>query len=176
MLAKLLALVLLIGPVKPPMCPGLEAPLVSPNGRWAVECQPKPDNEPDRPHKIVLRDRRSGTREDLRSFDRWTTLSWSPAGDRIAITDGEGSNVANSFVYTPEKPTRVQDVFDLLRRQVAASKLAFLKGKDHVYSEVLEWTDNEHLKIRLWGHGDGVEFDRQFTVLIPHARGGNVGF
>lgn len=129
MIANLLALVLLIEPGKPAMCPGLEAPLVSPNGRWSVECQPKPDNEPDRSHQIVLRDQRSGTREELRSFDRWTTLFWSPAGDRIAVTDGEGSNVANSFVYTPGKPTRVQDVFDLLRRQVAVSRLAFLKAK-----------------------------------------------
>lgn len=98
MIANLLALVLLIEPGKPAMCPGLEAPLVSSNGRWSVECQPKPDNEPDRSHQIVLRDQRSGSREELRSFDRWTKLFWSPAGDRIAVTDGEGSNVANSFV------------------------------------------------------------------------------
>lgn len=176
MVADLIAFFLLIEPGKPTMCPGLKAPFVSPNGRWSVECQPKPDNEPDRPHKIVLRDRRSGALEELRSFDRWTTLFWSPAGDRIAVTDGEGSNVVNSFVYTPGRPTRVQDVFDLLRQQIAGSKLAFLNGKDHVYLEVIKWADNEHLKIRLWGHGDGAEFNRQFTVLIPHALGRNLGF
>ena len=171
MVATLIALLLLIEAGKPTMCPGLDAPLVSPNARWSVECQPKPDNEPDSPHKIVLRDARSGTREDLRSFGRWTTLSWSPAGDRIAITDGEGSDVTNSFVYTPGKPTLVLDVFELLRQQEAASRLGVLKGKDHVYVEVIKRTDNEHLKIRLWGHGGGAPFDRQFTVLIPRAPG-----
>lgn len=61
-------------------------------------------------------------------------------------------------------------MFDLLRQQVAGPKLAFLKGKDHVYLEVIKWADNEHLRIRLWGHGDGAAFDRQFTVLVPHLK------
>jgi hypothetical protein len=160
----------LLGASEPPTCPGLDKPFVSPNGRWSIECQPKPDNELDQPHKIVLRDQRKGTREELRSFDRWATLFWAPACDRIAVTDGEASGVANSFVYTPGKPTAVQDVFDLLRQQVAASRLAFLEGKDHVYLEVIKSVDNEHLKIRLSGHGGGVNFKREFTVLIPRVR------
>ena len=150
-----------------PTCPGLATPLVSPSGRWAIECRPKPDAEPDKPHRIYLNDLRSGRSEALRSFDRWTTLFWSPMGDRIAVTDGEGSNVSNSFVYTPGSNVGVLDVFDLLNRQVPRSRLRFLNGKDHVYLEVINWADNTHVRVRLWGHGDGQKFDRRFVLFVP---------
>jgi hypothetical protein len=165
MITTVLAL-LLISQLPPAMCPGIEAPVVSPDGRWAVECQLKPDNEPEQAHKLFLRDRRSETRQELRSFDRWTRIFWSPDSAWLPITDGEGSNVSNAFVYRPGTFPEPRDVFDLLKRQVPASKLQFLQGRDHVYLEVSGWADSKHLKVRLWGHGDGAAFERRFTVVI----------
>jgi hypothetical protein len=88
------------------------------------------------------------------------------------VTDGEGSNVSNSFVYTPGgASTLPEDVFHLFQQQVPASGRVFLKGMDHVYLETVQWTDNEHLRVRLWGHGDRQSFDRQFTIFVPRAGG-----
>jgi hypothetical protein len=116
---------------------------------------------------MFLKDLRTGHIEELRSFDRWTTLFWSPAGDRIAVTDGEGSNVSESFVYTPGTPGRVTDVSDLLRRQIPKSRRRVLGVRDHVYLEVVQWTDNAHLQVRLWGHEDHLEFDQRFVLFVP---------
>ena len=165
MAGHLIALVLAGGAADPPMCPGMTVPLVSPNGRWAVECRPKPESR--QPHHLVIKDVRSGNTRLLRSFDRHTAIFWSPSGDRLAITDFEGSNVAESFVYMPGPPIVVQNVFDLLHQQVPVADLAFPKRKDHVYLEVSRWTDAIHLMVRLWGYGDGSEFDRKFTILVP---------
>ena len=149
--------------------PDFAKPLVSPNGRGAVECHLKLDAEPDKAHRLLLKDLRSGRSTELRSFDRWVRVFWSPKGDRLALTDGEGSNISSSFVYTPGASTSLKDVFDLFEEQVPASRRVFLKGMDHVYLEIIRWIDNDHLQIKLWGHGDRQSFDQQFTIFVASA-------
>jgi hypothetical protein len=82
----------------------------------------------------------------------------------LAVVDGEGSDVTETYLYDPRDPKRPTRVMDLLEAQAGKSALAPFRGFDHLYLVVTGWGSEQQLRVLLSGHGDHRSASRAFVV------------
>lgn len=149
--------------------PGPEAQLRSPSNRYSAEWR-WVETGPGAPtHRLLLREEASGRTRILRSFPRWVLLAWAPAKDRLAVTDGTGTDSSNTWVYDATGHRLALDVAPLVRRQLSTDELRAFVSAHHVYIETVRWLDKDSLLVKVWGYGDGGSLDRNVTVAVGAA-------
>ncbi len=143
-------------------CPGGEGTARSPDGKWLLICVEKVVAEDD--HQVFIQRIGESPKVLLRAFPRWADFFWSPSGATLAVVDGEGSDVTETYLYDPRHPKRPTRVMDLLEAQAGKSALAPFHGLDHLYLIVKGWASEQQLRVLLSGHGDHRSASRAFVV------------
>ena len=82
-------------------------------------------------------------------FIREVCIHWEPQEKYFSLTDYEGSNVSEVYVYKTQGPKKAFDLVDIIPPRV---KQLYAKNF-HSYIEVLSWTTNG-LFAHVWGEGD----------------------
>ncbi len=98
----------------------------------------------------------------LDRFERNIDVFWSADSRHLAVTDYEGSNIAESFI--------VDVGYNLaFRRRYVAPHLPPAQADGHVYYRWLGWLDTTHTAMYVSGHTDtnpSHGFDYEFTYNI----------
>jgi hypothetical protein len=112
-------------------------------------------------HRLILRDHTGRSRE-LRRFDRWVKVLWSPDSRYLVVTDGIGSDVSETWLYDVVSGG---DPVNIGARGVATLGHA-VDGMHHLYVEVVRWRGAGRVVLRVHGHGDGRSIDRHVEVRV----------
>ena len=141
--------------------PGDHATSVSPSGHYSLTWVPASDDG-TREHALVLKGHRLGTSRELRRFDRWLRVLWSPGNRWLAVTDGVGSDASEAWVYDLEQRADPRNV----GAEAVAKRGISTRSTHHLYVEAVRWHGEDELLLRVWGHGDGGEIDKRVRVSV----------
>jgi len=126
-----------------------------PTGRWSIEYR-----EPTlgSPHRLFLKDIKSGRVSTLLEFNRHVECLWSPDGDALAITDYGDSNGSSVVVFRSRQPAKPIDVEQSLLAQIG--RIPSLYENGHRYFEAFRWLATDKLEFRVHAHdaGPGEEY------------------
>src|SRR6266568_9103151 len=149
--------------------PGRQHSLLSPNGTSVVRNTDADTQEEQIAlgdnHALVLEDLRSGQRKMIYPYPRHVTVKWSPNGQRLAITDFDGSDHASCSIFSvaDERLINVEaaimNEFGSYHAELAAS---------HLYFAASSWIDDKLLKVSATGYGlsNGHLFTRNYVYNL----------
>jgi hypothetical protein len=143
--------------------PGTSSSVAAPGGRYAAQWVPA--DGAGQPHRLVVKDLRSGDTRVSRDFSRWVVVAWSPTGEWLAVTDGVGSDGAAAWIYRLDGSDPVS-VVEELARQHGEKALAFAVGAHHAYVQADKWLDNVTVSVRVWGYGGAKVFSRRLSLRL----------
>jgi hypothetical protein len=144
--------------------PGELSEISSPNERYVLY---NIDNDKSPPyHALYLKDLRNNTNENLFSYSRYVDVLWSPQGTGLIVNDHGGSDYSNSMIYLLNGVKGSIDLKAVLHQKMGENKSIF--RNHHVYIEIVEWLDENRVKVNISGYGDidpnGFELWYEYTI------------
>jgi hypothetical protein len=141
-------------------------PARSPNGRYdvlGVERSAWPD-----PHRLLLKDRASGSASEIYTFDRCVDVLWAADSRHFAVTDWAGSAESLVVVFETGPPVHSAQILipPSIERDLERA------ASHHVYVTVEKWLSNERLLLEVYGYGSrpGEIVQRRFVHSLVPAR------
>jgi hypothetical protein len=136
-----------------------KGPSLDPTGSWSIEYR---EATKDTPHRLLLKDRRTGHMSPLFEFNRHVTVHWSPDGAAVAITDYSGSSESEVYVFHPRRLTAPIDVQQALIASLGRIPALYENG--HRYFEASGWATRSTLRFDVHAHDarPGVEYRGAF--------------
>ena len=137
----------------------------SPDGRYSIVCKEASATEA---HRLVLKNRASGTSSLIHSFNRHVSVLWAPDSRHFAITDWVGSDGSNVVVMAGAAPSTP---IVLNPARIRAGGSIQLAEDHHLYVEASRWLSGQELLLRVHGYGEVHPngFERFFVYNI-HAQ------
>jgi hypothetical protein len=143
--------------------PGNKSEIASPNRRWILQSVDRAD-EPH--HSILLKDAAAGKTRKVCDYERSASAVWSPDSRHFALNDYEGSNVAETFIFSVDQTVPRIDLQNEILRSGAPPH------GGHEYLAVKRWLDAQRVMVRDWGHTDDTPA-RDFCVCYVYTLGGS---
>jgi len=140
---------------------------LTPNGRWEISCRTTEDGNGGGLHALYAT--RRGTKEagPFYASDRWCEVLANEINDTVAVTDWEGSSIADVFIVDLREPAKRQALGEIVPK--LAEALAPEERGGHCYWEALAWEGANVLAVQAFGHTDeahGHAFRYKFTVSL----------
>jgi hypothetical protein len=148
--------------------PGKSSNYPSPDGRYMLVNVDDASMNP--PHKLLLRDNKTGGETTLLSYNRWVGVLWSPSGSALLVNDHKESDEADVYVFTLDPSTHRVSMLDQLRHDFPGDPSLF--QNDHVYIEATAWITEKKIEVKAYGHGD-VD-PKGFTNFFEYTLGDHV--
>lgn len=137
----------------------------TPNHKWRITCRSKRDAGGWPEHSLAVSLAKEFIGKPIYVTGRWCELLWNDRNDLIALTDWEGSNLAEVTIIDLNQPEMKRRLAEIVPSASQCLSKDELDG--HIYWEAVNWEGPSTLEVRVFGHTDeahGHEFLYRFRV------------